>query len=478
MITDFGGSVDVSDFWQIRRDLNSSSPIVYVNSIKSNRCTGLKSTTLKNFMSLLSSLEAPVVYEVLETNRHFSAVVNLYFDVDHEIPLPQRPAHKTVPIGAPLEGVVQKDSSSASGVVTKEDELLERILNFLRSILGQKTVFAVSKAHRPSKISFHIVCPYINAPLSVIQHIAKLAEAEDLPVDTAVYKKQQLMRPLGSIGEKSDSVRLVPVSRYMGVFSDHLIQAVSPYARTIMTTTSLPPIEPKPYKTDGSLWQEVINNIPFAKLSSEDKNFVEAYLKVKDNFPFYVHKMRDTPQAAGISFKKQLKNRWNYIPHNVNFHRMGFTSVGELSSVLTDRLCNILVRVNPDQRVISLCRGNWVKLQVAIDGSQAVIVDTSSPVVAPPPLPATVAAAAPAPPPPLDDDKPVAQVCPHCAEEKAQTAGEQRRGAQAATEPEVAIAMTETELDTLRKFLIVQRRQMQKICERLGIPHEDPSSTA
>lgn len=245
-----------------------------------------------DFMNMFSQGEHPILYEVID--GHF--ITNVYFDIDKACD------------GAPSSAECTRALNSA--------------LDFLRTILGD-TQFAVSEAHRSGKISFHIVCPKLTATRTTIKKIAKLAGGKDLGIDTAVYNAgRQLMRPVCSRGEKGPDVpALHPVPGYVGVFSDHIIQAIK-IGSTRLNEAAIPTPGPIPYVSSHGLVEDLIAAIDFKKLCRFDRQSLISRLKVENLRSLFDYKMKQIGEFEGGSLQSKLDSAWvgytGYAPFPLN----------------------------------------------------------------------------------------------------------------------------------------------------------------
>ena len=268
-----------AQFWTIRDNLVKPSTIRYCNAVATRR-TGSLNAGIDTVMSKFSSGANPVFYEIFD----YQPKLNLYFDLDK--------AWDGVP------------------TIVECNRVLEAALDFLRGILGSTTTFAVSQSHRRNKISFHIVCPLISAHRLVSKQIVQVSELYDLGLDIAVYNSgRQLMRSAFAMGEKADSVPLTPVYPYIGVFSDHIVQAVSQNAR-LVSLTEIPKPVPRAYVSSHGFIEDLISNIEFGKISHANRLGLIARLKVENLRSLFDFKMTESDALCGQSNKERLDLAW------------------------------------------------------------------------------------------------------------------------------------------------------------------------
>lgn len=216
-------------FWTILPQCDENAPIKYCTTLFTPK-RDTKTCTLREFMTLLRATPAPVMYEVLENT--WDKDVNAYFDLDKAC----------VGIPEPAEC----------------DRIMRLALGFLRNILGVSAHIVVSSAHRAGKMSFHFNCCNVRTTMQVINRITRLTRGTEFELDCAVQKaSRQLMRPVMAMGEKSDSVPLIPVRGCEGHFSDHIIQAQRLRQFQVLNIGQVPiPDEPKYVCSDGASFVE------------------------------------------------------------------------------------------------------------------------------------------------------------------------------------------------------------------------------
>lgn len=266
----------------MRQGVSNTKPIRYCRTIQT-RPTATLSTDIADFMGFLNS-GSPVLYEVFDLQTR----LNVYFDLDKFW-----------------------DGEPSDVDATR---VLEAALDFLRRILGAGTQFAVSGAHRRGKVSFHIVCPLLASTRAVMKRIVNLSEEHSLGLDCAVYNEgRQLMRPLFAMGEKTDSVPLILVAPYIGMFSDHIIQAVSYYARDLDVSTIPKPV-PRPYITPGiNQIEDLIAEIDLDKVHRYQRVLLLATLKKHELRRLFDFKMANVDALCGMSNRPFLDKAWSSL---------------------------------------------------------------------------------------------------------------------------------------------------------------------
>lgn len=186
----------MAGFFSIHREVNPDGFIHFCDTVKTRRGNE-RTIALKD---LATEIEMGVVttgYEVLYFRGHR---YSLFFDLDHDY---------------------TGDPANIDNFIA---DLLMKCRVWFAKMLGN-VPFVVSEAHRGMRVSFHVVFPTIIATKDENRNFAKyLKIVADIPMDTTIYNRRRLMRPVGCNGEKPDSVVLKPHPNFAGIFSDHIIQ--------------------------------------------------------------------------------------------------------------------------------------------------------------------------------------------------------------------------------------------------------------
>lgn len=192
-------------FWEIRAGVNPSQLVRYHSYVPFAGLSSQRSETMllhrktRSLWNLLQLKKKPNlhIYEVLDQLN--SAALSLNFLMDR----------------------CCYDKARA----------LEAALDFIRGIAGGETIFAVSEAHSGAEMRFQVVCPYVTVTKNQMIEIIRISKILDLGMENpplvengASHARSALM-----VGhDLTDSIRLVPTTGYVGVFSDHLIQIIRP----------------------------------------------------------------------------------------------------------------------------------------------------------------------------------------------------------------------------------------------------------
>lgn len=245
-------------FWSIRPEVGPGAVVRY-SELADLRET--KTESISAFMSHVRGRLFPKLFEVL------GETTNLFFVINRK-----------------------RRADPDDAVATR---VLEAVLGFLRAVFGTSIVFAVSQAHRPSRIVFHIVCPLLFAKR---QFIKQIVGDLDFGLDLSLYEPgDQAVHPAMTVGERAEyRPSLSPVAPYRGVFSDHIIQAISSQATEISYTT-IPRIMIGNYMSSGvGLIEDLIATVDFREITGTFRYGLLARLKKEDLRRLFDYKLRQT----------------------------------------------------------------------------------------------------------------------------------------------------------------------------------------